>query len=138
MQRFRRQSPLLPLATVFLIASCTSNTVRTVTRPGSSLLDPSQPRTDPTVTITAAGVNPVDSHLDHPVTVRFVNRDSSPHRLESAPEVGNGDCPEMAQVGTISPGDTGTVTITRAGYICSFRDGLQPSNVAFKGILVVH
>jgi hypothetical protein len=38
------------------------------------------------VTITAAGVNPVDSHLDHPVTVKFVNRDSAPHRPERAPK----------------------------------------------------
>jgi hypothetical protein len=60
------------------------------------------------------------------------------HRPEAAPEVGNGDCPEMAQVGTLAPGATATVTIERAGYICSFRDGLQPGTLAFKGILVVH
>jgi len=44
----------------------------------------------------------------------------------------------MARVGTIAPGETGSVTINKAGYICPFRDGLQPSNVSFKGILVVH
>ena len=126
-------------AAVLLLAACRSNTVRSVTlSPSAALLDPTQPRTDPVVTITAAGVNPVASHLDHPVTVRFVNRDAVPHRLEAAPEVGNGDCPEMAQVGTLAPGASGAVTIARAGYICSFRDGLQPGNLAFKGILVVH
>jgi hypothetical protein len=134
--RCRPQPPVL--AIVLALAACTSNTVRTVTLPASGLLDPSQPRTDPVVTITAAGVSPVDSHLDHPVTVSFVNRDSVPHRPESAPEVGNGDCPEMAQAGTIAPGATGTVRIEKAGYICSFRDGLQPSALPFKGILVVH
>jgi len=44
----------------------------------------------------------------------------------------------MARVGTIEPGAAGSTTIDKAGYICSFRDGLQPGNVAFKGILVVH
>ena len=128
-----------PLAAVALaLAACSSNTVRTVTAPPSALLDPSQPRTPPVVTITASGVSPVASHLDHPVTVQFVNRDGVAHRPEPAPEVGNGDCPEMAQVGTLAPGATGTVTIERAGYICSFRDGLQPASLAFKGILVVH
>jgi len=83
-------------------------------------------------------VDPVDSHLDHPVTVKFGNRDSVRHQLESAPEIGNGDCPEMAQVGTLEPGQTGSVTIDKAGYICSFHDGLQPSNLKFKGILVIH
>lgn len=112
--------------------------MRTVTLPPTALLDPSQPRTDPVVTITSRGVEPVASHLDHPVTVRFVNRDAVAHRLEAAPEVGNGDCPEMAGVGTIPPGETGTVTLTKSAYICSYRDGLQPANLAFKGILVVH
>ena len=70
--------------------------------------------------------------------MQFVNRDTVPHRLESAPEVGNGDCPEMAQAGTIAAGATASVTLDRAGYICSFRDGLQPANVALKGILVVY
>jgi len=106
--------------------------------PTKPLLDPSQARTDPTVTITAAGVNPVDSHLDHPVTVTFINRDSVPHRPESAPEIGNGDCPEMEQVGTLAPGASGVVTIDKANYICSFHDGLQPTRLSLKGILVVH
>jgi hypothetical protein len=128
-----------PIAALGLaLMACTSNTVRTVTLPPTALLDPSQPRTPPVVTLTASGVSPVASHLDHPVTVRFVNRDAVAHRPEAAPEVGNGDCPEMAQAGTIAPGATGTVTITQGSYICSFRDGLQPGALAFKGILVVH
>ena len=130
--------PRLIAALGLALVACTSNTVRTVTLPPTALLDPSQPRTPPVVTITASGVNPVASHLDHPVTVQFVNRDAVPHRPEAAPEVGNGDCPEMAQAGTIAPGATGTATITKGNYICSFRDGLQPGALAFKGILVVH
>jgi hypothetical protein len=128
----------LVITAALAAATCSSNTVRTVTVPESALLDPRQPRTEPVVTVTAAGVSPVASHLDHPVTVRFVNRDSVPHRFESAPEVGNGECPEMASVGLIAPGETGSVTLDKEGYICSYRDGLQPNNVAFKGILVVH
>jgi plastocyanin len=124
-------------AASLLLAACGSGS-STPSSPAKPLLDPSQPRTEPIVTITATGVDPVDSHLDHPVTVKFVNRDSVRHQLESAPEIGNGDCPEMAQVGTIEPGQTGSVTIDKASYICSFHDGLQPSTIRFKGILVVH
>jgi hypothetical protein len=135
--RAARVSRVVTLAAALpLVAACGSVSVQDVPKPG--LLDPSQPRTEPTVTITAAGVEPVDSHLNHPVTVTFVNRDTVPHRPESAPEVGNGDCPEMAQVGTIDSAGTGTVTISKANYICSFHDGLQPSNLKFKGIIVVH
>jgi hypothetical protein len=125
------------VTTILALTACGSSSVRDV--PSTpSLLDPSQPRTDPTVTISPSGVDPVDSHLDHPVTVKFVNRDNVAHRLESAPEIGNGDCPEMAQVGNLDPGQTGSVTIEKAGYICSFHDALQPSTLKFKGILVVH
>jgi hypothetical protein len=70
--------------------------------------------------------------------ITFINRDAVPHRFESAPEIGNGECPEKAQVGTIDPAGTGTVMIDKANYICSFHDGLQPSNLKFKGIIVVH
>ena len=119
------------------MGACGSASVQDVTsKPG--LLDPSQPRTDPTVVISSSGVDPVDSHLNHPVTVTFINRDTVAHRLESAPEVGNGPCPEMEQVGTVPAGGTGTVTITQANYICSFHDGLQPSVLKFKGVIVVH
>jgi len=125
-----------PLAVAILLSACGSASVEDV--PQKGLLDPSQPRTDPTVVITAGGVDPVDSHLNHPVTVTFINRDAVPNRFESAPEIGNGDCPEMSQVGTIDPAGTGTVTIEKADYICSFHDALQPSNLKFKGIIVVH
>jgi plastocyanin len=127
-----------PLAVAVLMGACGSASVKDVTTTPSGLLDPSQPRTEPTVIISASGVDPVDSHLNHPVTVTFVNRDSVAHRLESAPEIGNGPCPEMAQVGTVDPGGTGTVTLTAANYICSFHDGLQPANLKLKGIIVVH
>ena len=88
--------------------------------------------------ISPAGVQPQDSHLDHPVTVTFVNRDSVAHTPESAPEIGNGDCPEMSQVGRLEPGQSGMVAIDKANYICSYHDALQPAVLKFKGILVVH
>jgi hypothetical protein len=124
------------MAAALLVTTCGSASVKDA--PQRGLLDPSQPRTDPTVVLSAAGVDPVDSHLNHPVTVTFINRDSVRHQLESAPEIGNGPCPEMAQVGAIEPGRTGTVTIDQANYICSFHDALQPANIKFKGIIVVH
>jgi len=129
-------SRVWPLALAIVMSACGSASVKDV--PPRGLLDPSQPRTDPTVVLSSTGVDPVDSHLNHPVTVTFINRDTVRHQLESAPEIGNGPCPEMAQVGTIDPGGTGTVTISQANYICSFHDALQPSNLKFKGIIVVH
>src|SRR5205809_7605555 len=98
-----------------LLSACGSASVQDVAPHG--LLDPSQPRTDPTIVITAGGVDPVDSHLNHPVTVTFVNRDAVAHRLESAPELGNGYCPDMAPVGTIYAAGHGTVTLDHTTFI---------------------
>jgi hypothetical protein len=106
--------------------------------PGS-LLDPSQPRSpDPTVHVTASGTSPQVLHLDHPVTVTFVNEDTVAHSMEGAPELRYSDCPEMSQLQPTDPGQTTTVTLERGGIICAYHDGRQPSVFAFQGILVVH
>ena len=101
-----------PLAVAMLMGACGSASVRDVTTSKPGLLDPSQPRTEPTVVISASGVDPVDSHLNHPVTVTFLNRDTVAHRPEAAPEIGNGPCPEREQGGTIPGSGTGTVAGT--------------------------
>jgi hypothetical protein len=77
-------------------------------------------------------------HLDAPVTVTFTNQDSVEHRMEQAPELAYGDCPEMDKVGTLKPGRTGSVTVTRTAVICAYHDADRPTDMAFKGILVVH
>jgi hypothetical protein len=104
------------------------------------LLDPSQPRSiDAAVSISAAGVDPQVLHLNSPVTVKFTNNDRAAHKFEPAPELGDGDCPEMNQLGTLEPGQIGNVAFTRlGGFICAFHDTAAPSNLAFKGLLVIH
>jgi hypothetical protein len=108
--------------------------------PTNSLLDPSEPRSpNPAMTVSAAGVDPQVLHLDSPVTVKFTNDDRIAHKFETALELGDGDCPEMNQLGTLEPGQIGTVAFTRAGgFICAFHDTAAPTNFAFKGLLVIH
>jgi hypothetical protein len=88
--------------------------------------------------ISAAGVSPDILHLDAPVTVTITNNDGAAHRLEPAPELGYGDCPEVNELGTLQPGQSGKVTITRALVICVFHDSAAPANQAFQGFIVVH
>jgi hypothetical protein len=107
--------------------------------PTNSLLDPSQPRSpNPAVTVSAAGVDPQTLHLDSPVAVKFTNNDRVAHKFEAALELGDGDCPEMNQLGTLESGQSGTVAFTRSGIICAFHDAGAPTNFAFKGLLVIH
>ena len=88
--------------------------------------------------ISAAGVNPNALHLNAPVTVTLTNNDAAAHRLEPAPELGFGDCPEVNQLGTLQPGQSGTITITRTQVICGFHDSAAPANLAFQGFIVAH
>jgi len=124
------------LGLAFLLASCGSS----FTESGpSDLLDPKQPRDPaPVLTIAASGVTPAVSHVSPGVPVRFVNGDSVAHKLVAAPELGYGDCPEMATLGALAPGQSGSVTLTRALVICGFHDEAGPANRAFQGLLVAH
>jgi plastocyanin len=104
-----------------------------------TLLDPGQVRSaEAAMTIAASGVSPQVLHLDAPVTVTFTNRDSVAHRLDAAPELGYGDCPEMAQLGTLAPGQSGTVAFKRLESICGFHDSAGPANPEFQGLVVLH
>ena len=105
----------------------------------SSLLDSSQPRSlDSTVSISSAGVFPQVLHVNAPVTVTFKNADGAAHRVEAAPELGYGNCTELAQFATLGPGESGTVTLSRTGVICGYRDSAGPTNFAFQGLIVLH
>lgn len=105
----------------------------------SSLLDPEWPRSaSPTMRISTTGVSPDQLHLNAPVTVTITNDDSAAHRLDPAPELGYGNCTEMEQVGTLQPGQSGTVTIGRPEVICAFHDSAAPANQSFQGFIVVH
>jgi hypothetical protein len=104
-----------------------------------SLLDPLQPRSqDSAVTISSAGVAPQVLHLNAPVTVRFTNGDRAAHKLEPAPELQYGDCPEMSQLGTLQPGETGSVTFSRNVIICAYHDSAGPSDQSFQGLIILH
>jgi hypothetical protein len=127
-------------APVMLALFCSTACGSSITAPPTnSLLDPSQPRSlIPAVTVTAAGVDPQTLHLDSPVSVKFTNEDRVAHKFEVALELGDGDCPEMNQLATLEPGQSGSVAITRSGIICAFHDAGAPTNFAFKGLLVIH
>ena len=127
---------LLTLATT-LVAGCGSN----ITSPPEaiSLLDPLQPRSEaPLVTITGKGVDPQVLHLNAPVTVSFTNDDKAAHKIEAAPELHYDDCPEFAQMKTVPPGGTGTVTLSRSNVICAYHDAAGPSDTNFQGLVVLH
>ena len=121
------------MATAGCGSSFTSST------PTPSLLDPEQPRSPtPAVSITSSGVNPVVLHRDYPVTVTFTNNDTVSHKLESAPDLGWDDCPEMHNLGAIEPGKQLAVAFSEKDAVCAYHDAAQPGNVAFQGYVAIH
>jgi hypothetical protein len=105
----------------------------------SSLLDPEWPRSaNPTLRISAEGVNPDLLHLEGPVTVTVANDDGVAHRLDSAPELGYGTCAEVEQLGTLQPGQSAPVRIERREVICAYHDSVAAANPSFRGFIVVH
>jgi hypothetical protein len=126
---------LVLLATAVLFAGgCTKSSITS----SGSLYDFDE-RTDPVpvVTISSTGFRPQVSHVDRSVVIRLVNADTVPHRLISAPELGYGECPEMATVSTLAPGESGSIVVNRNG-LCPYRDEDRPNNTAFQGMLVIH
>jgi hypothetical protein len=105
----------------------------------SSLLDASQPRAEePIVHISSSGTTPTQLHLNAPATVTFTNLDSVPHRLQDAPQLGFGSCPEINRVGTIPPGQGASIELVTVEFICAYADAAQPTNAAFQGVIVLH
>ena len=85
------------------------------------------------VTITSAGVNPKAALIAPGQRVRFVNNDSRAHNIGSDPHPDHGECPEIDQVGFLSPGqqrETGNFTVARN---CGYHDHDMPNVTALQG-----
>jgi hypothetical protein len=44
----------------------------------------------------------------------------------------------MLQLGTLQPGQKGTVVLKTGGLICAYHDSAGPTAITFKGLVVVH
>jgi plastocyanin len=111
----------------------------TSTTPGSGLLDPEQPRAAvPAVTISASGFAPQVLHVNYPVTVTFTNSDTTAHRLESAPDLGWDNCPELKTPVVVAPGQAAVVPFSEKDAVCGYHDVDQPTVTAFQGYIAIH
>ena len=90
-----------------------------------------------TITITAAGVNPVEVRVAVGSQVRFVNNDVRVHAMSSDPITLHTDCPAINDVGTLSPGqsrNTGALTVARS---CGFHDHMAEFDPTWRGTIIV-
>ena len=89
------------------------------------------PTTTASMTITAAGVTPINACVLPAGTVSFKNNDTVAHHIEFDNTAAG--CPTLAQ---IDPGATGSAVFPTS-MNCSFHDGAAPTNTAFQGTVAV-
>jgi plastocyanin len=95
------------------------------------------PSGPPTITITAAGMSPLDITISVGQRVTFVNNDVRPHDVVGGVDPATPECPEILQAGFLSPGqrrDTGVFTAAR---ICNYHDHTALFVPAFSGRIII-
>ena len=91
----------------------------------------------PTIVITAAGMVPLEITIVVGERVTFVNNDNRAHDLVGGVDPNHPDCPEIAQAGFVTPGqsrDTGVFTTART---CEYHDHTMLSVPAFQGRIII-
>ncbi len=90
-----------------------------------------------TITLTTAGVSPAAISVSQGTRVVFVNNDTRTREMFSDPHPEHTDCPELNQVGSLSPGqrrETGNLNTIRT---CRYHDHNDPNNTRFQGRIVI-
>jgi len=106
---------------------------------GSAPTSPSPPAASgPTLTIDAAGVlSPKELVVSPGTRVIVVNRSARARQVSSDPHPEHTDCPEINQVGFLTPGttrETGNLNTVRS---CGIHDHDDPSNADMRARIVI-
>jgi hypothetical protein len=102
---------------------------------GTTATNPSS--TAPTVTMSSTGVDPVEVHIRVSGTVNFLNNDNRVHAMSSDPITVHTDCPAINQVGTLSPGQSGSTGTLLIPRTCGFHDHTNETDSRWHGRIVV-
>jgi hypothetical protein len=94
--------------------------------------------TTATITITASGqVDPVSVTIAAGGRVTFVNNHNQPHDMDSDPHPEHTDCPEINQVGFLTPGQSRTTGNLNTRRTCGYHDHNQPTADRYQGRIVI-
>lgn len=97
---------------------------------------PPAPTGPPTISITAAGMDPLEITIDVGQRVTFVNNDTRPHDVVGGRDPSNPDCPEIVQAGFLTPGQRGETGVFTRPRTCEYHDhaNLSPP---FQGRIII-
>jgi plastocyanin len=109
-----------PLAALLVLAACGGSSPTPPTAP-------TNPTVTNTITITAQGASPQHIQIAAGSRVTFRNSDTRNHNMTSDPHPAHTDCPELNQVGLLTPGqaiESGNLNTVR---VCGFHDHDNPT-----------
>src|SRR5262245_4531173 len=105
---------------------------------------PTTPTTTPpgavnttTITITNNVASPKDIIVPIGSQVTFVNNDSRPHDMESNPHPEHTECPALAQVGFLNPGQSRQSGNLITARICGYHDHNLAEVAGLQGSITV-
>lgn len=104
---------------------------------GPPLQAPPVPAGPPTITITAAGMTPLEITIDVGQRVTFVNNDSRPHDVVGGKDPNTPECPEIVQAGFLAPGQRGETGVFTTARTCEYHDHTMLSVPAFQGRIFI-
>jgi hypothetical protein len=91
-----------------------------------------------TITITSTGVSPKALTVAQGTRVLFTNNGAISREMFSDPHPEHTDCPEINNVGDISPGQTKETGNLNTIRTCGYHDHGNPDDARFKGTIVIH
>lgn len=98
---------------------------------------PSGPPATPTITITAAGMSPLELTINVGQRVAFVNNDTRPHDVVGGKDPSTPECPEIVQAGFLAPGQRGETGVFTTARTCEYHDHTMLSVPAFQGRIFI-
>jgi len=139
-----RNSLLSGVAAAVLIAmtaaACGGGGSSTPTTP-TSPTTPTPPGGNPstaTITIGSDGrVNPSTVTIAVGGRVTFINNHNTTHDMSSDPHPEHTDCPAMAQVGFLSPGQQRTSGNFNTARTCGFHDHNRETDTGLQGRIII-
>ena len=93
------------------------------------------PTATDTITITSSGANPRSITVSPGTRVTFINSDGRAHDMASDPHPEHTTCPELNQVGFLSPGQSRASGNLNTVRTCGFHDHNDPGNTSLTGTI---
>jgi len=90
-----------------------------------------------TITVTSTGVSPKQLTVPQGTRVLFTDTDTRTREMDSDPHPEHTDCPEINNVGFISPGQTKETGNLNTVRTCGYHDHGNPDDARFKGQIII-